>query len=83
MSARHPGPPAEAAGHAPRPSGLGAVGNGGASGPEKAAAGFVLLMAALGAVMVELWDGTVLPLAGIIGAAGVVGLAATRWGRVC
>ena len=38
---------------------------------------------ALGAVMVELWDGTVLPLAGIIGAAGIVGLVATRWGRVC
>ena len=37
---------------------------------------------ALGAVMAELWDGTVLPLAGIIGAAGLAGLAAMRWGRV-
>tara|TARA_B100002003_G_scaffold42444_1_gene37841 strand:- start:143 stop:1423 length:1281 start_codon:yes stop_codon:yes gene_type:complete len=79
MSARHPRPPAEAAGHAPRPSGLGAVGNGGASGPEKAAAGFVLLMAALGAMNAFAVDIVIPALGAIAEGFGIEGERKPQW----
>ncbi|MDF2233445.1 MFS transporter [Albimonas sp. CAU 1670] len=71
----------EAAGHAPRPSGVGAAAaaRGPASGAEKAAAGFVLLMAALGAMNAFAVDIVIPALGRIAEGFGIEGESKPQW----
>ncbi|SFH90707.1 MFS transporter [Albimonas pacifica] len=59
---------------------LAPLGDRAGSASSALAASGTLAGVALGAVMAEIFDGTVLPLAGMLGFAGVAGLLAMRWG---
>ena len=59
---------------------LAPLGDRAGSASSALAASGTLAGVALGAAMAEIFNGTVLPLAGMLGFAGVAGLAAMRWG---